>query len=806
MFSESAFHAARICREITRYSKTHGASEHQLEHIAYLLLVAFILQDESRTSNYLPGHHVDELENLVLDLLRAGNHRHVEKQLEELSLLLSQAMQISRVDIPRGPGILGLAVEHIAGMLVHELRDLGIVDRKHVVDVLFYRLFARLVPSHQRHHELVARLASPLAEFYGGVSESQPGPGEVFVVSRTPDYLSSNNRPLHLGLPREISDSFRFIRNLRLAAHRITFEVDRKSDNRELNLIDTTFDFNKSSYGNEPIIFDLDTSFERLVTLRRQSNSPMLMVVGGQDRRSLKSFVHARKELVENQGLRAVIDFNSPTAKREATLSLWYFGPPFPLVQDQIVHIDARHLCSNPKTDEALSCASLLGELLRCWAEGMSLSKSRIEGTGAPRRVIAFIEEAMSKSDIVIPGFIRFVGRDDMWDLDYSLRAGDYVGKNEDRSWQAEVEISPILSCLRAEEQSSAVYLIGNNGAGKSLAMRDLAMALALEGHRSFGVSFGTTDRFDRSPRSEPLKSQFTYAGARTLRSGPNVRRSLGELGDMVKEIYRSPERLACLEAALETLGFRPRQFLVPVEMNSTSDHWERLIADVYPLSALSNTQEEQGDLNRWQALPNGAYKLAFVRRDSPEILVFDSLSSGEQQVLTMVIKIVANVQRSTTVLLDEPEISLHVAWQRQLPHVLRDFSRRLGCSFVVATHSPIVLASANDLNDRCFVMQDRRLQELKPDQRRSVEASLFEGFNTYTPYTHHVQERCAEIVSRIVGEADEEGFAALNETALLEELKSLRDKLDAAKWHGADQDITLVNKAIIAVQDILDL
>lgn len=805
MISEGALRAGRIHEAIVKFAKAKGVSEHELEHIAFVMLVALILRDDSRTPAYLSTKHANELDRLVSDIVNVGSDDCANK-LAEVNHLLLNAMHASESTISDVPGASVPAIRHIAGMLLHELQDLDAEGRNYVVDTLFYKLFLRLLPSHPRHHKIVARLAAPLAELYDGVSESQPGPGEVFTLSGTPDWTSYNYPGFLSGLPPKLRESYRFIRNLRLAVLNIRFEKSDSASRARLSLIDTTFRFARSAYGNAPMLFLDENSLEGLATLRQEHDSPMVVVVGGQDMRPTKYHEAYRRELVENLGLRAVIDFNSLGARASKTLSLWYFGPRFPRIQDRIVHMDARHLSSNAKSEDALACASLVGVLLRSWAEGGHFPKSQLEGTGAPRRIIAFIEEALATEFSSVPGFIRFVSLREMEQQDYSLRAQDYLEKKEDRSWQPDVEINPILSCLRRDRESMSVYLIGNNGAGKSLAMRDLAMALALEKRSTFGVSFGSTDRFDRSPHSEPLKSYFTYAGARTFRSGPNVRRSLGELGDMVKDIYQDPARLACFEMALDTLGFRPRHFLVPVRMNSTSDHWERLIADVYPLSARSATKEEKADRKRWSTLPNGAYKLALARRDSPEILVFDSLSSGEQQILTIVIKIVANVQRKTSVLLDEPEISLHVAWQRQLPHILGEFSRQLGCSFVVATHSPVIIASASGLNDQCFVIENRSIQELKQEQRRSVEASLFEGFNTYTPYTHHIQERCAEIVSRVIGEADEDGNVRDTETAAIAQLKSLRSKLDAARWQGTVNDIALVDTALAAIKEILDL
>ncbi|CAG9243848.1 AAA family ATPase [Paraburkholderia caribensis] len=804
MLSEGALHAKRICWELAKFSKARGIPEHDLEDIAYILLVALILRDERRTGKYLPASHAKELESLISDILDVGDPSHVEGQLQGVRDLLAAATNTRPESNPRETGRSALAIRHIAGMLAHELRDLDRNGRIDVSDALFYKQFARLAPSHPRHHALVARFALPLIDLHGGVSESQPGPGEVFVITGMPDQADFNYQQRHARLPDHLTTSLRFIRNLRLVAYDIAFQTGNVIQTpTALSVIDTSFDFGRSAYGEVPVIYSNAGAPNDVLGLRRERASPMLVVAGVKDRRLLKRSAEARRELVEYHGLRAVVDFGSFNSKAMTTLSFWYFGPPFPGFEDRIAHIDARQLRPNAKSDEMLSCATLVGTLLRIWSEGETLSKSRMEETGAPRRIIAFVEEAFSGGNTLVPGFARFVTRHEMSERDYSLRAEDYVGRNDDHSWRPDVEINPILARLREHRQGSAVFLIGDNGAGKSLAMRDTAMALALEGHHSFGVSFGSTDRFERSPRAEPLSSHFTYAGARSFRSGPNVQHSLGELGDMVKDIYRNTQRLDCFEAALDTLGFRPRQFLVPVEMTSTSDPLERLLADVHPLSTLSTTERERQDLNRWQTLPDGVYKLAFIRRDSPEIVVFNSLSSGEQQILTMVIKIVAKVQRDMTVLLDEPEISLHVAWQRQLPQILREFSRRLGCSFVVATHSPVVIASATDLDDHCFVMRDRRLYELKADQRRSVESSLFEGFETYTPYTHHVQERCAEIVSRLIGESDENGLLH-DETTILDELKLLKQRLDEVKGMSSTQDIVLVDKAIIAVQEIL--
>lgn len=805
MLSEGALRAERIIRQLSKYSSNRGVPEEELEWFAYVLLVSMILSDESLTWELLPPPHSAEFENLLKSILMTGHPDLIERELQQLMHLLEQVASTAPVEIARGAGVLPLAIRYIAGMLAHELEHLHREERLRVLDALFYKLYTRLVPSDQKHHAQIGCLSAALIGLYDVVWESFPGPGEVFVVSSTPDEATYEYQRRQLELPGQVSNSLRFIRNLRIACNKLDFELrDRQFSKSYVRLVDTTLSVSRSAYGDSSVVaFDVD-NLERIIAICQSDDSPMLAVLGGKDRRPVKNSKPLREAMVRQCGLRAVVDIRSLGSKGNTALSLLYFGRPFPGKGDSILHLDARRLHWNASVDEVQTFAALAGALIRVWAQGQMSATSLLEMKGVPRRVLAFLEETLRHDSSAVPGLLRFVSEDEMLEGDCSLRAADYVGISEERSWQPEVDIAPALKLLDRGKDGAAVYLIGNNGAGKSLALRDIAMALASAGRKSFGISFGVTDRFERLPSSEPLKSHFKYAGARTFRSGPNVRRTLGELGDMVKDIYKDAARLDCFEAALDTLGFSRRQYLVPVDMGSTANDWERRLAEIHPLTSFSGTERERDELEEWQTLPSGEYKLALLRRDSPELAVFDSLSSGEQQILTMVIKIAARIARDTFVLLDEPEISLHVAWQRNLPLVLREFSRRLECSFVVATHSPVVIASTDDVMDFCFVMREGQLIELKPSQRRSIEASLFEGFKTYTPYTHHIQERCAEIISKVIGQADDEGLVSAAEAPYLDELRSLKKNLEETEGKMSDRDIALVGKAIVAVRELL--
>jgi predicted ATP-binding protein involved in virulence len=68
------------------------------------------------------------------------------------------------------------------------------------------------------------------------------------------------------------------------------------------------------------------------------------------------------------------------------------------------------------------------------------------------------------------------------------------------------------------------------------------------------------------------------------------------------------------------------------------------------------------------------------------------SLSSGEQHELVLLYDLLFNVQRGTLVLIDEPEISLHVAWQQQFLNDINRIATLTSLRFIVATHSPQIV------------------------------------------------------------------------------------------------------------------
>lgn len=99
----------------------------------------------------------------------------------------------------------------------------------------------------------------------------------------------------------------------------------------------------------------------------------------------------------------------------------------------------------------------------------------------------------------------------------------------------------------------------------------------------------------------------------------------------------------------------------------------------------------------RYKRVSVGAEGLKVVSWTGAD-LDLDLLSSGEQHELVILYELLFRTSKNSLILIDEPELSLHVAWQEQF---VTDLEKMAGISdfrAILATHSPEVIADRWDL------------------------------------------------------------------------------------------------------------
>lgn len=80
------------------------------------------------------------------------------------------------------------------------------------------------------------------------------------------------------------------------------------------------------------------------------------------------------------------------------------------------------------------------------------------------------------------------------------------------------------------------------------------------------------------------------------------------------------------------------------------------------------------------------------------ETIPHSKLSSGEQHELILFYKLIFNSQSNDLILIDEPELSLHISWQNKFIKDLKEVSSINDISIVIATHSPDIIDENWDL------------------------------------------------------------------------------------------------------------
>lgn len=189
-----------------------------------------------------------------------------------------------------------------------------------------------------------------------------------------------------------------------------------------------------------------------------------------------------------------------------------------------------------------------------------------------------------------------------------------------------------------------------------------------------------------------------------------------------VEEVTGRIEAIEALQERLDQFGLNTARGFRTTRPNADTDSRERAVLlavlDSYHEKLLASTPLLE-DLERFVSAVNRRFRrkaLSFhVRRglrvtpDEPEMLLpspavdespsvpLSLLSSGEQHLVVLLYRLIFGSPKGSLFLVDEPELSLHVAWQRELASDLAEIASHKQSRYLIATHSPSVIAGHLD-------------------------------------------------------------------------------------------------------------
>jgi predicted ATP-binding protein involved in virulence len=87
-----------------------------------------------------------------------------------------------------------------------------------------------------------------------------------------------------------------------------------------------------------------------------------------------------------------------------------------------------------------------------------------------------------------------------------------------------------------------------------------------------------------------------------------------------------------------------------------------------------------------------------YIKNANDKEIELEQLSSGEQHQIIILYELIFNIKPNTLILIDEPEISLHITWQRDFLNDLFKIAKLQNIQVIMATHSPSIVNDRWDL------------------------------------------------------------------------------------------------------------
>ena len=242
--------------------------------------------------------------------------------------------------------------------------------------------------------------------------------------------------------------------------------------------------------------------------------------------------------------------------------------------------------------------------------------------------------------------------------------------------------------------------LVGINGIGKSTILRSLNALFAKEYSYlrdwnmqvEIRLSDNSVVSYD-SPKSLknnaiPLNYEYITTFDVPLRDKAKISKSETPLDKELQQVLYTTGK----DNQNSFINYRLKVTYSPesaIEINQRIEEFFKLINELFAET------KKRIDIDR------NFNKIIFHQNGS--ILSLEQLSSGEKQMLLILFTVFLMEEKPYVLLMDEPEISLHIGWQQQLIDVIKQLNPN--CQLIISTHSPSIFGKG--WGDKLFFVKD---------------------------------------------------------------------------------------------------
>ncbi len=300
------------------------------------------------------------------------------------------------------------------------------------------------------------------------------------------------------------------------------------------------------------------------------------------------------------------------------------------------------------------------------------------------------------------------------------------------------------------------IHLVtGANGAGKTRylsSLADLEIDRLKEGKSPYSkvvcLSGPVVDKYSQRIYRQTIDFQhFTYLGYRRNNNLFSETAPFREILSILLKNEPGPDQMKLMASALKTIRLDPVINVVLPE-----DKGRR--------TRTGHLDFHQGVLPRFSPAMSIA-RARFECARAGEKIPLQALSGGERAYLLLMLAFCFCLPVNALVLLDEPETSLHPEWQLTAMSQLLQLADklRLGLTIVIATHSPLVVASVpNEASLVCEFPAGNRWanKELFGHTADTVLAEQFGVISPRSPEVLQALQDCLTLISSGNGNSTE--------------------------------------------------
>jgi predicted ATP-binding protein involved in virulence len=250
---------------------------------------------------------------------------------------------------------------------------------------------------------------------------------------------------------------------------------------------------------------------------------------------------------------------------------------------------------------------------------------------------------------------------------------------------------------LKMDDRITIIH--GPNGFGKT-AMLKLLHALFSQDNRLLqAIPF---DEFQVD-----FEDSTSFRVSKTARSSQSVESEIVfHANGKQPYLYKTNPITQSLQAAIQSLELANSRARY---IRFGADNEEYSLTDLLNNRLLINYTDELAQrIDLLMTIINNRFLYKNMTIDKEKGLVFTSkngtflppecLSSGEQHELVLFYELLFAVPPGELILIDEPEISLHVVWQEHFLEDVQQITKLIGIDIILATHSPDIVSHRRDL------------------------------------------------------------------------------------------------------------